>query len=592
MNILMPWNTSYFIPLNAFHPLYGAFSQSSNKEIRYIIPRRNLGWEQYRGLYERGVYNDKFNVELWWLRPLTNSQRKKFYDFFSLREINYVDKLPRDIEFLHTAPITSGNNDFVIHCESFLPFFMPFFNEGIKVDARFSSTIRQAYGDLLRVRCKAIVSHSKKTLNELSDFFNCTEIDKLLNHLDIGVTRKANIPSTPVFNNKNDIIFLFQASASNTLNNFHSRGGIVSIIIALDLISKAKHDLKINKSLKFIFRSPRPDDDFFKKSEVNIEALHNEELKGNIIWVEHRLSQVEVDNLMSSADFLLMLGASLHSDAIISAMRSRATPVILDSPDYEIYVDGDSAIVINGIYKDIVNQMDILKLKKTFEDYDKYIKIQDKIVKKTINSIAYYLAHLDKVFFLQENALNLYLSKFNGEIFLTKFESLLLVFDNDQCNFSGPNNPLPLGEAYIEDIDKPWFETSPHPIVFANYGHGIHRKVFKQYLYTPWYRDQELVVLESFSILHFIYEKYNYSDKSFFISDDLHSATLGMIDLQSKIASKQAKVHEQHVVPVHEQHVVPVLEVRRLSLKSRVSAILINYPRLHGIAYSLYKAFK
>ena len=113
MNILMPWNTSYFIPLNAFHPLYGAFSQSSNKEIRYIIPRRNLGWEQYRVLYERGVYTKEFTDELWWLRPLTNSQRKKFYDFYPLREINYVDKLPRDIEFLHTAPITSGNNDFV-----------------------------------------------------------------------------------------------------------------------------------------------------------------------------------------------------------------------------------------------------------------------------------------------------------------------------------------------------------------------------------------------------------------------------------------------------------------------------------------------
>jgi len=57
-----------------------------------------------------------------------------------------------------------------------------------------------------------------------------------------------------------------------------------------------------------------------------------------------------------------------------------------------------------------------------------------------------------------------------------------------------------------------------------------------------------------------------------------------MIDLQSKIASKQATVCKQYVAPVP--------EVRRLPLKSRVSAILINYPRLHGIAYSLYKAFK
>ena len=588
----MPWNTSYFIPLNAFHPLYGAFSQSSNKEIRYIIPRRNLGWEQYRVLYERGVYTKEFTDELWWLRPLTNSQRKKFYDFYPLREINYVDKLPRDIEFLHTAPITSGNNDFVIHCESFLPFFMPFFNEGEKVDARFSNTIQKAYGDLLRVRCKAIVSHSKKTLNELSEFFNCTEIDKLLNHLDIGVTRKANIPSTPVFNNKNDITFLFQASASNTLSNFYSRGGVVSIIAALDIISKEKNDLKTNKSLNFIFRSPRPDDSFFKENGVNIEKLHNAETKGNIIWIEHRLSQIEVDNLMSSADFLLMLGASLHSDAIISAMRSRATPVIIDSPDYRIYVDKESAIIINGIYKDISSQVKLSGLTKTYENYDKYKKHQNIIVKKVVSSITYYLAHLDKVSFLIENAFYLYENQFSGKKFLSKFEDMLFTLNKNQSNNCESANPLPLGETYIEDINKSWFEISPHPILIAEYGHGIHRKIFNQYCYIPMHRELEAQCTESFSILHFIHEKYNYSDKSFLISDDIHSAILGMLNLQSKIASKQAKVHEQHVVPVHEQHVVPVLEVRRLSLKSRVSARLINHPRLHRMAYSLYKSFR
>jgi len=588
MNILLPWNTSYFIPLNAFHPLYCAFSQSTNDKIRYIIPRRDLEFEQYERLTEAGIFSHKYLSELWWLSPLTSELKKKFYGFYSLREINYIDTLPRDIEFLHTAPITSGNHDFVIHCESFLPFFMPFFSEGKKINVGDSDLVRQAYRDLLRVRCKAIVSHSKKTLKELSDFFSCPEIDKLLHCIDIGVTRKINFISS---SKENKVIkFLFLASAHNNSNNFYSRGGVVSIKIALELLLRVQEGQKINKDLKFIFRTKRPDDIFFKEENINIKQLHSEELKGNIVWIENRLTQIEIDTLMAKSDFLLMLGASLHSDAIISAMRSKTVPIIIDSPDYANYVDKNSSIIINGIYKEIVDTMRISGFVKHFENYDKYNKIQGKIIKNAVNSITYSLGRLDKVFLLQENAFNLYLDKFSGKKFLSSFEDLLFKLNKNNINDFESRSSYSLNESYIEDIDKSWFETCPAPIVFANYGHGIHRKVFKQYCYIPFTREKECAVLETFSIINFIHEKYNYKDtKGFLICNDIKGAAGAQINLYQALARIEAEESGQIVAPTQDYFNEPK---KVLTFKSKVSSVLIKYPYLHSIAYRIYKIMK
>jgi len=583
MRVLLPWSTSYYITLNAFHPLYSAFSQSDNAELRYIIPCRDFGWDLYRLLRERGVYLPNFLQELWWLRPLTKKQRKKFYSFYCLREINYIDKLPREIEFLHTAPITSGNHDFVIHCESFLPFFMPFFSEDLLIDCDDVDLIKIAYGDLLRSKCKAIVSHSKKTLNELSKFFSCPEIDKLLHHMDIGVTRKINF----IKSSKEDKVlkFLFHGSAHNNPNNFYSRGGVVSIKLALELLLKVQKDQKINKELRFIFRAKRPDDNFLKQANINIMQLHREESMGNIVWIENRLTQFEMDKLVATSDFLLMLAASLHSDAIIGAMRYKTIPIVLDSPDYAIYVDKNSSITINGIYKEIVDELKISELIKNFINFDKYKKIQDKIVKNAVNEITNTIGHSDKISSLRENAFNLYCDKFTSKKFLSNFEDLLfkLVPTNiDECEHS---NPLPLGEPYIEDIDNSWFETCPQPLTIGNYGHGELRKVFKQYCYTPLTRLNELGNLSSFSILNFKHEQFNPNfEKSFLIFDNIKEASIGLINLEYHLDKRSKQVGSPLTEPLEQKRI--------FTLKSKISLALLPYPRLHRIAYRMYTIMK
>ncbi len=105
MNILLPWNLSYFIPLNAFHPLYQALLDYEG-DHRLILPKRDLSYSQYCRLLGGGVYSGFIDDEPWWLKGLSRNLKKQFFNFFSKREINYVSCLPGDIEFLHTAPIT------------------------------------------------------------------------------------------------------------------------------------------------------------------------------------------------------------------------------------------------------------------------------------------------------------------------------------------------------------------------------------------------------------------------------------------------------------------------------------------------------
>ena len=42
----------------------------------------------------------------------------------------FASILPGDIELHHTAPITRGDRPFFQHCESFLPVFLPFLQQG------------------------------------------------------------------------------------------------------------------------------------------------------------------------------------------------------------------------------------------------------------------------------------------------------------------------------------------------------------------------------------------------------------------------------------------------------------------------------
>jgi len=326
MNILLPWNLSYFMPLNGFHPLYRGILGYKG-EHRLIVPKHDLKYSQFQYLTKQGCYNGKIDDDLWWLSDLEEDLKEDFFKLFPKREINFTSYLPGDIEFLHTAPITKGDRPFVVHLESFLPFFMPFSFQGESGIASTLLKVRDSYKKLLLKNCIAIVSHNKFTLKELSHFFNDSKIDALLKYIPIGV------PYEPidVVTKPKKITFLFVASAHQNINNFVYKGGMVAIASALKLLEPNPD------KYQFIFRTKRPPNEAFTPYGIDLETLDRFEGDGSIIWLESNISELSLKRLFAKSDFLFLASASLHSDAVLRAMMYGTIPIVTDIDAYSIY---------------------------------------------------------------------------------------------------------------------------------------------------------------------------------------------------------------------------------------------------------------
>lgn len=502
MNILLPWNTSYCIPSNAFHPLYSGLLECSSG-IRYIVPRRDLGRGQYQSLLARGVYHNSFLNKLWWLDSLPGNLQKKFYNFYSLREINYVGNLPGNVEFLHSTPITTGNRSFIFHCEAFLPIFMPFSFSGRVVDGGAFNALKKSYGDLFRSRCLAIVSHSKKTLDEISAFFGDSTIDSLLHHIDVGVTTRKIKKATF---NPNNITFLFTSSAHKNPGNFLFRGGYVSIGMALRLLQTIS-----NSNIRFIFVCKRPDNDLFVENDIDLALLQHAEEKGSIIWLETRIPQYQFDSLMAKADFLLMPSASLHSVSVITAMQYRTVPVVTDIPGYDIFLNNQCAVILDGVKDKICRHVEVGTSKIYVEDYKLYQKIQKDMVDVGVSRIAGLLED-GKIESIKDNLLKIYLDRFTASKFASEMELLFEKLCKQEQIFYKDQDIL-LDESYIEDLSSAWFGTCPQPQKLFDIVHGGVFQTFMDLLYVPLLKAHELNCLETFSLLSYAHKRFSFSGK-------------------------------------------------------------------------------
>jgi len=496
MNILLPWNLSYFIPLNGFHPLYRGILEYERK-YRLIIPKYDLSYSQYQYLEMQGVYSKKIDDELWWLKDLDDKLKDKFYDFFAKREINFASYLPGDIEFLHTAPITKGDRAFIVHVESFLPFFMPFSFQGEKDILPTLLKVREGYKKLLLKNCVSIVSHNKYTLKELSDFFQDEKIDALLKYVPIGV------PYEPIeiVTNSEKIIFLFVASAHQNINNFVYKGGMVAISSALKLLEE-----DANK-YQFIFRTKRPPAETFIPYGIDLKLLDKFEDDGIIIWLESNISEKSLKRLFSKSDFIFLASASLHSDAVLRAMMYGTIPIVTDIEPYDIYLDDEVSIRIKGV-KDYIIKTEVLNNTTVYhDDYSLFPKLHSMMVDQIILKIANMNEETKIV--MSSKLIKKFKNNFQTE---NMIQSLFDLFKEAHINNNVDKRPiLCLGEDYIEDLTQESFKTISQPYTLYRVGFGIMRKLFNHYLFFPSSQENSANDLYSFSHLNILKHKYSKS---------------------------------------------------------------------------------
>lgn len=345
IQVALPWNNSRYIPCNGFHPLYRALFEGDSCIQYNVIDEIAFA----RALQERRTVSEIdasiARMEVPYASILDSYPiAREFVDHLTLNEFWLTREIPGDIEFHHTSPLSAGTRPFIVHCESFLPLFMPFAFQG-RGFMRPVRQIRAFYERVLSSRnCLGIFSHLPETLAQIRGFFRNPKIDSKLFPSRIGLpdhvfkemddhrTRKdADCPT-----------FLFTSSANQNSNAFELRGGMVALKFA-------ERYLRSGRDGRFIFRVMRPSDNYFTNAGVDIEFLRKEE-DSRILWLGGYLREQEQLRLFACADVMLLPGVNLHSVTLMQAMAAGAIPVVTDTHGPDRFVDdGETGIILKGV---------------------------------------------------------------------------------------------------------------------------------------------------------------------------------------------------------------------------------------------------
>lgn len=346
LRVAAPWGLSRYLPLNGFHPLYQPlFDANPRLSFRAIdVPALAAALEHSAWFAGETARRARSLARAWIDAAPDEELLAAFVGHVTAEELWAASDLPGDIEFHHTSPYTAGRRPFVLHCESFLPVFFPFFRQG-SGGLEDHAHVRSLYRAILGApACIGILSHIPETLQEISRFLADPAIDAKLAQTRIGI-HEANLQSllaAPRAAPADGPVFLFTNSAHQSPNSIALRGGIA-------VLRFAEQYLRAGHRGRFVFRTARPDDALLAAWGVDAGYLRAQE-PARIAWLEHYLDEDAQMSLFGAADVLLLPSANLHSATLMQALAAGAIPVVSDTHGTGHYVeDGLTGVVLGGV---------------------------------------------------------------------------------------------------------------------------------------------------------------------------------------------------------------------------------------------------
>lgn len=349
-NIAVPWSLSHYNPLNGFHPLYRALFDHAPEHVTLSA------WDNVK-LHRRFRSDAKIREALLWKvkaeehrsNRLANKSVARAYEKY-LWPPNKVltTELMGDIEFHHTLPFPSLTRPFVFHCEAFPPLVLPFVQNGSDTIEYSYEEVRAHLGSILaNPLCLGIFSQVPETLESLRRFFSDPIIDRKLFRSRIGLSdatvRNLSHLTKAVLCRPR---FLFVNAGAQNSADFFQRGGHIVLRFWKEFLAQGRTGL-------LMLRCAKPSDEILGEHDVDISMVR-EQTGRSIIWGQDYLDNHEMNALMASAHFFLLPSASLHSVAIMQAMRLGTIPVVTDTVGASVYVtDNESGIVLRGMYEAI-----------------------------------------------------------------------------------------------------------------------------------------------------------------------------------------------------------------------------------------------
>jgi hypothetical protein len=342
----VPWNLPCYIAAGGFHPLYRALFEDNAVLEFHAIDEVALARKMHvSAQLPRHIAARRSRATLALPAFLRDTELgREFVRHLTPDGIALCNEIPGLIELHHTGPFTTSGRPFVLHCESFLPIFYPFFRQGIG-GLKDGDRVRELYRHLLRQEsCLGIYSHLPRTLTEISRFFRDAEIDAKLHPSRIGLSQSEL--ETLLHGYRKEAsgcpVFLFPGSAQRDPSDFAHRGGYASLLFA-------EQFLRAGNAGRFLFQASRPRDEELSAAGVDAGFLTSAEAQ-QICWLEGHLPQHELLRLYLVSDFLLLPSLNLHSVTLMRALAAGAIPVITDTYGPEGYVtDGETGVVLKGV---------------------------------------------------------------------------------------------------------------------------------------------------------------------------------------------------------------------------------------------------
>ena len=489
LSVAVPWSLSHYIPFDGFHPLYRALINECPTQISVN------GWDNLalsnmlRGEKElqKNILSNVEQAHSAFYAKMTSTFTKKHVDEFFVPNIALTSLLPGDIEFHHTVPFPSMTRPFVFHCESLVPIFSRFMQQGGEIfdDAE---GLREYYSKIFAdPLCMGIFSHIPHTLEEISRFFRSPHIDAKLYLSRIGLSQRA---LTPINNGKMNTLrtpcFLFINSANREPASFAQRGGHIVLRFWLKFIDDFP-------GAKLYLRSARPADDVLSELGVDIVRLRKEEAR-SVIWIQEFNNDRELDRLISRAHFYLQPSESLHSVSIMRAMGLGAVPFVSDTIGTECYVThGKNGIVLDGVRaNNLVTDQEAGLLMG--HDY-RNLKLEDDLVRQIERSVARLIDKPSDYEAMQRSTIEAFATEFSGAAFSKDFWHAVEGLWN---NFSGPKSHgdtacealLALQHCLVKQSD--WqriFESVPQPMARIATGRGRVTELAGAFVYTEGNRQ-------------------------------------------------------------------------------------------------------
>jgi glycosyltransferase involved in cell wall biosynthesis len=555
MDILAPWSLSSFIPLNSFHPLHRSLPELRAGDARIIVPKIP-GYYEFAKLLELGIFRKGFDLPVpGWAEGLAD--KRMFHEFVAAhgaKDIWLQSNLSGDVELIHTAPVTLGERPFLMHCESFLPIFFPFFQQGSELEETKVDSIRTFYRAIFEnPNCLGIASYMSDTLAQLSDFFQSGIIDGKLIPMPIGLD--ASYIAGGVEKSTETINFIFINSAHQDPRSFRKRGGICSLKLALQLLSE-------RDDLVFYFRTVRPPDEMLAAHGIDVQALKRWEAS-RIIWIEHYLPDRLQINLIAKCHFMLLPSANLHSVSIMTALANGTVPIVTDTFGTEIYVeDMKNGVVIRGIRSAVWERNDKTRIVK--DSHDRYGKFEPAVTASLIAKMRELLSTPDKIKDMANEGRKTIRQRFDGAAFASR-----LIEETKRRTAAGlKNSPLPRecrlaeGERWIEDISPAHFAGPPRPVARIMLNNGTIFQLGRKFIFVPRKRLPEFSQNGDWSPLRMAYEEFS-----------------------PLIPDRARAVHAESLAGC-------IIRPTRVSFVSQIALILRPYKTLFAIARKAYYALR